>query len=162
MPGSTSNDPEARARSLANLNRNPPRPPLGNTRALTHGGKTTVATADLTEARRELYDALSDAAPLREVDGSLPRADEASVEVAALALHRWRSVSRWLDLHGRLDEKTGAVKPAADLELRHESALHRALDVLGLNPAARAKLGLNVARAFDLASALSEPDEEES
>jgi hypothetical protein len=39
-------------------------------------------------------------------------------------------------------------------ELRAEGALHRCLDVLGMNPASRTRLGLNLARAaqsFDLA-----------
>jgi hypothetical protein len=57
-------------------------------------------------------------------------------------------------MYGRLDEKTGAVKQAAQYELDGERALQRALDNLGMSPMARSKLGLNIARtagAFDLA-----------
>jgi hypothetical protein len=55
-------------------------------------------------------------------------------------------------LGGRIDNK-GEVKQAAHYELQGEAALHRALDVLGMNPASRSRLGLNLARAqsFDLA-----------
>jgi hypothetical protein len=76
-----------------------------------------------------------------------------AVEVAARALKRYRSVSGWCDLHGRLDDK-GEVKQAARYEVTAENQLHRALDSLGMSPMARSKPGLNIARtagAFDLA-----------
>ena len=64
-------------------------------------------------------------------------------------------------MYGRFDEKTGEAKPAAEHELRCEAALRRALDPLGLNPASRAELGLDVARAaeVDLARHWQEADE---
>ena len=40
----------------------------------------------------EIYRALSDSAPVRDENGGLPVADEATVEVAARALKRWRKV----------------------------------------------------------------------
>ena len=53
------------------------------------------------------------------------------------------------------------MKPAADHELACERALKQALADLGLDPTARAKLGLDLARGIDLANAMSDPDPEE-
>ena len=94
---------------------------------------------------------------MRDPDGSAPMADTLAIEAAAVALKRWRSVHTWCELHGRIDDD-GEIRPAAEYELRGETALHRCLDVLGLNPAARGRLGLNIARAQsygDLALAMS-------
>jgi hypothetical protein len=90
-------------------------------------------------------------------------AGSVAVEAVARALKRWRSVSMWCDAHGRIDEKTGGVKQAAHYELQGEAALHRCLEVLGMNPASRSKLGLNIARAgaaFDLARHRQEQGDE--
>lgn len=108
----------------------------------------------------ELAAALGDAAPVRDPDGGLPAADLIAVEAAARALKRWRHLSAWLDAHGRLVERDGSVKPAAELELRAERQLNDALDRLGMNPMARSKLGLNLARSqqFDLAKLWADAD----
>jgi hypothetical protein len=127
---------------------------IGNTRAMTHGGRSEALVRDVSDEVRELMDALGEGAPVREADGTVPAADTAALEIAARCLKRYRAVSTWLDLYGRLDEKTGEPKNAAHFELRCESALARALDVLGCSPMARSRLGLNIARtagAFDLA-----------
>jgi hypothetical protein len=144
--------------SLANLRRGPGpglRPaPLGNTRAVTHGARATIRRDELDDEVAEIYRALAESAPVRDPDGGLPQADEAAIEIAARALKRWRRIVTWLDLHGRIDEQTGEPKAAAGLELSCERRLHEALDVLGMNPASRQKIGLDVARAsqFDLAA----------
>ena len=120
---------------------------------MTHGFTSAALVKDASRETRELMDALAEAAPVREPDGSLPAADTVAIEAAAVALKRWRSVSSWLDLHGRLDEQ-GEVRHAARFELEGERALHRCLDALGTSPMARSKLGLNIARtaqSFDLA-----------
>ena len=136
--------------------------PPGSTLALKHGYRSETLVRDVEAEVRELMDALAASAPVRDPDGSLPAADVVAVEAAARALKRWRSVSAWCDMHGRIDEKTGAEKPAAGLELRAEAALARALDSLGMSPMARSKLGLNIARtagAFDLARHWQEQDD---
>lgn len=158
-----SRDPDAKARQLANLRPGAKTAPPGNSRALKHGTFASIPRDQLDAEVRELYGLLADAAPLRGPGGDLPQADEAAVEVAARALKRWRGVVSWCDRFGRFDERTGDPKPAARYELEAERALHRGLDVLGLNPASRARLGLDVARtaaALDPAMALSEPDPE--
>jgi hypothetical protein len=158
-------DPEARSRQLANLRRGD-NPTPANTFALKHGAAATLTVEQVSAEVAELYDVLAATAPLRDGIGELPVADEAAVEIAARALHRYRKITTWLDLHGRLDDKTGEVKGAAQYELQCERALERSLDVLGLNPRARARLGLDLAdaagKAPDLARQIAQGTEGES
>jgi hypothetical protein len=137
--------------SLANLIPGGTSAPIGNSHALKHGGNSEVLLRDVEAEVRELLDALADAAPVKDPDGSLPAADTVAVERAARALKRWRSVSGWLDLHGRLDDK-GDVRDAAKLELACERELGRALDDLGMTPQSRSKLGLRLVQATAAAS----------
>lgn len=144
--------------SLANL-RNAPAAPTGNARAVRHGGYAALPLTQLQGEAREIYEWLAAAAPLRDEIGELPAADEAAVEVAARALKRWRAVWMWCESFGRLDEKTGAEKPAARYELACEASLNRALTVLGLTPEARLKMGVDLVRGVpDLATAMSHRD----
>jgi hypothetical protein len=152
-------------RSLANLKRQGPAAPIGNAYRMTHGARSELLVANVEDEVRELMDALADAAPVRDQAGGLPVHDVVAVEQAARALRRWRHISQWCDTFGRLTEQ-GEVKPASRYELEAERALHRALSVLGMNPDARVRLGLNLARAaeFDLAAywAQSDPIEGEA
>jgi hypothetical protein len=144
--------------SLANLRSVPPPPPPGNTRTLRHGGYATIAAATLEAKALEVYDALAADAPLRAVDGGLPRHDSVQVRLLADVLCRLDSVGRWLD--GRW--ATPEAAPVLELEsrLRREAADY--LDALGMTPRSRAKLGLDVLRAghFDLAQHLSQEDDD--
>lgn len=137
--------------SLANLKRGEQPAPTGNRRALRHGGYSEALVADVSAEVRELMDALGDAAPVRDPDGSLPAADVVAVERAARLLRRYRKLEAWLDLYGELDERTGEVKPAARLAGEVGTSLDRALDALGMTPTSRGKLGLDLARTVDLA-----------
>jgi hypothetical protein len=154
-----SRDPIARGNQLANLRRGGTAVE-GNGHAVKHGAYATLTADAIADEVRELYDVLADSAPLRDGVGNLPVADEAAVEVAARALHRYRKIAAWCDLYGRLDEKTGEPKGAAKYENECEARLERALDALGLNPRSRAKLGLDLAgaaeKAPDLARALAQ------
>jgi hypothetical protein len=149
-----SSDDQARAIQLANLVPGGAPAPLGNQRSRKHGAFALISRDQLDDEMRELYDCLSGVAPLRDADGELPAADEAAVEVAARALRRWREVAHWCDTHSRITPK-GDLVPAAAFELACERALHRALDVLGLTPRSRAKLGLKVAQAAAVAPDLA-------
>jgi len=173
-----SSDPAKRAKSLANLRRAPsddsakrerqlqnlrpaPAAPAGNQRHLVHGGRSELLLRNVEAEVAELAAALGDAAPVRDPEtGALPAADLIAVETAARALKRYRHLAAWLDTHGRIKEKSGNVKPAAELELKAERQLNEALDRLGMNPMARSRLGLNIARSqqFDLARAWAEAD----
>jgi hypothetical protein len=68
------------------------------------------------------------------------------LESAARALRRYRHVSNWCDLHGRLDSD-GEVRSAATYELAAERELIALLDALGMTPTSRAKLGLRLVQA---------------
>jgi hypothetical protein len=146
--------------SLANLVPGGYVAPPGNDHALRHGYRSRLLVADVSEEIVELASLLAESAPVKDADGSLPVADTTAVELAAVALKRWRSVHTWCETHGRLTDD-GSVKAAAQFELEGERALHHALDVLGMNPAARSRLGLNIARAasLDLATLMSDATE---
>jgi hypothetical protein len=147
-----SDDPKARSRQLANLKRGESGTPKGQpSTRLTHGGRSVLLFRDVSEEVAELMEALGAAVPVRDADGSVPAADMAAIEYAARALKRYRHLSAWCDAHGRLEEKTGNVKPAANYELQAERSLVAALEALGMTPASRAKLGLDLARSADLA-----------
>ena len=120
-----------------------------NTRSLKHGGVAILAMTPTDQDLTEIIDAITATAPVRDQDGGLPPTDQAAVEIAARALKRYRSVSTWHDLHGRIDDK-GNERSSARFELDAERALMRALDALGMSPAARARLGVDLARSASL------------
>ena len=107
-----SRDPKKRAAQLANLRRGETVAPLGHTRSLKHGARSTLAMTPNDRDLAEIIDALTATAPVRDPDGGLPAVDEAAVEIAARALKRYRSVSTWCDLHGRVKDN-GEEQPAA-------------------------------------------------
>jgi hypothetical protein len=146
-----SSDPAKRARQLANLRPGAAVAGPGNRRALRHGGYAAVAVERLEAKARQVYEALAADAPLRDPDGGLPAADAAAVTLLARCLVRLESVGEYLDRRG-WEREDGDVRPALELEakLRREAADH--LDALGMTPRSRAKLGLDVARGFDLAA----------
>jgi hypothetical protein len=148
--------------SLANLRRGPQpglRPaPRGNTRALRHGGRAEITIPGLDAARREILDRLAASAPVRDETGGLPAADEATVELAARALARHRSVDNWLAAHGVLDEMTGEPKKAAEYAESSARTADGLLAKLGMNPKDRAALGVDIQRGFDLAAHWAEQD----
>jgi hypothetical protein len=138
--------PAARRRQLANLRPGAKPAPVGNRRAERHGGYARIAQRDLHSKRREVFDALSADLPLRDADGEPPAHDALAVRLLCEALCRLDTVSAYLDRHGWMTDD-GGVRPAADLERRLRA---EALDVvreLGLTPAARAKLGVELVRA---------------
>jgi len=142
-----SDDPEKKARQLANLRQGgaPAVPGVPSAR-LRHGGRSALLFKDVDAEVLELVDALADAAPVKDPDGTAPAADAVMLETAARSLKRYRHLAHWCDLHGRIDPDTGKVRPAAELELQAERMLTAALDVLGMTPTARARLGLALAR----------------
>jgi hypothetical protein len=133
-------------RSLANLIPGGGAAGPGNTRALKYGAHGAALIADVGEETREIIDGIAAVVPVRE-GGGAPAADVLAIERLAVALKRWRAVVVWNDMHGRIDEKTGEEKPAAQFELRAEGAFERALDALGLTPQSRSKLGLRLVQA---------------
>lgn len=140
-----SSRPEARARQLANLQPGAKTAPAGNRRAERHGGYSAVAAERLDAKVAEVYRALGEDLPLRE-DGQVPRADAAALRLLAECLCRIESVSDFLNRRGWQDD-AGEVRPACDLERRLRAEALDLLRELGLTPAARAKLGVELVRA---------------
>lgn len=151
-----SQDPEKRAKQLANLQHVPPAP-RGNTRAASHGGYGKIVHAELQEKAAVIYDALSSDAPVRDA-GGLPAADAAAVRMLAEALCRLDRIAEYLDRRGWEDDK-GKPRPVLEYEARLRGHVLDLLRELGMTPASRAKLGLDLARGLDLAKAMSGGDD---
>jgi len=96
---------------------------------------------------------------VRAPSGDLPIYDRALVRLLAQSLCRLEDVTPWLDKHGAFDRR-GKPRSALRWErlLRKEAAEY--LDAMGMTPKARARLGVDLARTADLATAMSEPDPE--
>lgn len=156
--GGLSKDPEKRARQLANLK--PPTPaPKGHQRGLKHGAHAPVPPARLDAKTEAIYAELAGDAPVRGPDGELPRYDRHAVLMLADCLCRLDGIREWLGPRSVVSRK-GRVRSV----VRHEARLRREarewMDELGMTPRSRAKLGVDLARTADLATAMSEPDPE--
>jgi phage terminase small subunit len=136
---------EARERQLANL-RNAPAAPPGNQRRLTHGGYAVVAAEQMEAKAREVFEALAADAPLRDAGGDLPAADTLAVRLLAEVLVRLDRVAADVRDHGWKDAKTGEPRPVLELEGRLRSEALTLARELGMTPASRAKLGLDLVR----------------
>lgn len=150
MPSRRKNDADALPSNVpAHLKPWPPAPE-GNRRSVKHGARARVLPEVLQAKTREIYDALSASAPVRDEDDELPVADAHAVAIAAQALARLESVVAYIDKHGALDRR-GKPIPAVGYEtkLRRECAEH--LASLGMTPKARARLGVDLVRQRDLA-----------
>jgi hypothetical protein len=153
-----SSDPDKRARQLANL-RPAPAAPVGNHRTRRHGGYAQVSVERIEGRAREVFDALAADAPLRDEGGELPAVDHAAVHLLAQSLCRLEDVAGHLAATGWIDQRTGEPRQSVlDLEARLRREAASMLDRLGMTPASRARLGLDLVRVFDAAGALSEPD----
>lgn len=154
-----SHRPEQRARQLANLRDAPPPTPIGNTRAVSHGGFAKVAPERLEKREREIYEALSADLPLRGPDGAAPSSDALAVSLLAEALCRLDSVRNYLAERDIADAK-GRLRPGVEVEAKLRREAMDYAEALGLTPRGRMKLGLDLARGIDLAAQWAkEPDE---
>jgi hypothetical protein len=150
MPGGNSSNPAARARSLANLKRGDQGMP-GNRNRVTHGAYARIAEDRLEVKAREVYLALAEDAPVRAGDGGLPAADAVPVRLLAETLCRLDDVAAYLRDRGLLGED-GNLRPAVDVERRLRAEALDYSEALGMTPRSRARLGLDLARSFDLAA----------
>jgi hypothetical protein len=142
---------DARSRQLANLKRGGNPVPGGNRIAETHGAYSQIAKAELDGKLAEIHDALALDAPVREVDGGLPAADGPVIRLAAEALCRLDRIGEYLERRGWQDD-SGKPRPVLDYEARLRGHALDLLKELGMTPASRAKLGLDLVRTADLAS----------
>lgn len=148
-----SKDPAKRQRQLANRRDAPPAPP-GNRRTVRHGGQ-----AQHPRRQAQLERQISAALPVRDADGNAPVHDTIAVSLLALTIARLESCARYVTQHGQI--KRGKVTPAAALEEKLTVRARELSAELGLTPASRVKLGLQLKQteALDLAQLLSDlPD----
>ena len=147
----TSTDPAKKAKQLANLRKGGPPAAAGNQQAVRHGAYAAIAKSELEGKVAEIHDALTADAPVREADGSLPAADAPAVKMAAEALCRLDRISEYVERRGWEDE-SGKPRPVLEYESRLRSHSLDLLRELGMTPASRAKLGVDLQRGFDLAA----------
>ena len=142
-PVGLSSDPVKRERQLANLRRGGTASPG---RPSAHGAYAVIAVERLEKREVDVFTALAGDAPLRNSDGSLPAADAVVVRLLAECLCRLDTIGAHLRDRGILDEK-GNVKPVVEVEgrLRREAADHAS--ALGMTPASRSKIGMDLIRA---------------
>lgn len=138
--------------SLANLQRGGGRPVSLEHRPNLHHGGYAVVAADVLDAKEaEVFAALAADAPLRDSNGELPRADTVVVRLLAEALCRLDSVKADIRDHGWKHAKSGNPRPVVELERRLRAEVFDYLRDLGMTPAGRARLGLDLVRSRDLA-----------
>ena len=85
-------------------------------------------------------------------------ADQVTVGLLAVALRRIQQCEQYLDKVGSLTNAKGQIRPVAELLVRLLKEAREYCQALGLTPAARVKMGLDVARTFDLAEAMAEKE----
>jgi phage terminase small subunit len=141
-----SSDPKRRSRQLANLQPGGGAAGPGNGRAVTHGAYAALAPDRLDVKAREVFDALGADAPVRDGDGSLPAADVAAVRLLADVLCRLDDIGGYLSRRG-WEGEDGKPRPVLDYEARLRGHALDLMRELGMTPASRAKLGLDLVRA---------------
>lgn len=80
----------------------------------------------------------------------LRQADRPALESVAVLIRQRQRLAEWLEEHGPVDER-GQVRPAVEALIKLSRALLEHANALGMTPAARAKLGLDVARTASIA-----------
>jgi hypothetical protein len=141
-----SSDPEARARSLANLRAGAGAGDGGLQRGRTHGVYAQIAARELDGKVRELYDAIGSDLPVRDPDGAVPAQDAIPLRILAETLIRRGRVSETELRHG-IETPDGRLRGIVEFGLRLDGQALRLCEQMGLTPAARAKLGLDLVRA---------------
>ena len=152
-------DPAAHARQLRNLrgqgNGSSPAAPVGNQFGTRHGGYGRLAAAHVDAKVRELMTALGDDLPVREADGSVPRADAVVLRLLAEALLRLESVTDFLNRRGFEDDQ-GHIRPAVDVEARLRGQVLDLCQQMGLTPKSRLALGIQLVAGLSAAEALQD------
>jgi hypothetical protein len=145
-----------RGRQIARANlRNAPAAPRGNQRARVHGAYAAIAAERLEAKTHAIFDALAADAPVRAVDGGLPREDSVVVRLLADALCRLDGIGEFLTRRGWQDDD-GQPRAVLDVEARlRGQALNLAVE-LGMTPRSRAALGLDLVRAASAGDRLDE------
>jgi len=100
---------------------------------------------------QEIAQELGEGAPVRDGDGSLPAADHAAIESAAVDVLIVRRIHGYLETHGWIDPQSERMRPEVDLLSKANARLLGKLSALGMTPTSRGRLGVDLTRQFDLA-----------
>lgn len=133
-------------------------PHLGEGRCALHGGLSTTHGALSVRTTDPATQTVADRLELilkAEPQAILRPADRQALESSAVLVRQREKLEAWLEKNGVTDE-TGKVRPAVEALVKVSRALLEHLRELGMTPSARARLGLDVAKGFDLAAALAE------
>ncbi len=140
-----SGDPDARRRQLANL-----RPAAGGdgglARARRHGAYAAVTEAELDDKVRELVEAIGADLPVRDSDGGVPAQDAIPLRMLAETLLRRERVRETEVRHG-IETPDGRLRGVVEFGLRLDGQTIKLCEQLGLTPAARLRLGVDLVRA---------------
>ena len=158
----TRRDPVKAKRQLANLQPGAGAGDGGLQRARTHGAYARVHAERVGQREAEIYEALAADAPLRTGD-ELPVHDGAIVTLLAECMCRREDVAanvRDFGIFEQRGRRKGQLRTVLDAEarLRREAAGY--LEQLGMTPASRVKVGLDLQRADNLADAMTDPSPE--
>jgi hypothetical protein len=156
-----SSDPAKRQRQLSNLR---PRAGAGDgglQRARQHGAYARLPADRIDAKVRQVAEAIGEDAPVRADDGGLPAHDTVVVRQLAEALCRLDDIADYLQRRGWEDEN-GKPRPVLEYEGRLRGHVLDLLRELGMTPAARAKLGLDLVRAQSASDRLLDADLAES
>lgn len=125
---------------------------------MTHGANARLILIEPGSEAEQTFEVLSAAVPMRDGDGQLAPQDRLAVEALAVKLVRLRRAGVVLNAQGEFT-KGGKLKPVADYERRLLNVALGYMDALGLTPRGRVKLGVGLAKQFDLAKHWQEDDE---
>jgi hypothetical protein len=125
---------------------------VGNTRAVTHGAKADLLIAPRAEELRD---------QLRELVPAYTESDLPALTLLAWQLARCERANAYLDEVG-LTNRKGIPRPVLKVLSTWENSAARLCDQLGMTPTARARLGVDHVRGFDLARRLAALDDEEA
>jgi hypothetical protein len=156
-PNSLANLPNLRGEATGGSFR-PGQPPAN----LKHGLRSRRPGVLLGDAFAEIVGALEEAAPVRDQAGEVPVHDRLAIEAAALQLVQTRRCAAFLASHSATDER-GRWRPENEGLERALGRLMGMLDRLGMTPAGRMRLGLDMVRGLSLAeqmAALADEDGE--
>jgi hypothetical protein len=134
--------------------------PKGNRRGVHHGGGVTVKShrVEIEAKEAEIIEELAAAAPVRGVDGGLPSHDVFAVRLLATEMVRYANMTAYSYDYGLLDDNGEPRQSLLDLMGKTADRILRLLTSMGMTPASRAKLGLDLVRQASLSEAMSEPN----
>ena len=142
-----SEDPDIRRQDLATQQPGTANLQPGyNGQSIRHGAYARLTDHELSGKVRGLVEALGDDLPVHESDGGVPAQDAVVLRLLAEALHRREKV-RATELRKGIETETGDLRGVVKFGLALDSQILKLCEQMGLTPAARAKLGLDLVKA---------------